>query len=329
MTISSKLKRLAASVDTYGFAYIIERARAPHDQIGSLPCMRKRQELYAGMSVAERAAELERLFMCGTGRRLDLSNPKTFNEKMQWLKLYGESDLRTRLIDKVFAREWVAEKVGEKYVVPMLGVWDSFDEIDFEALPDRFALKCNHGAGYNIIVHDKSNLDLADAKVKVDGWMGENYAYGHMMELQYERIEPKIFAEEYMENAGGDIYDYKIYCYDGEPLYTQFLCDRATGLRMAYFDNDWNKQAFRNSQHALIAENIERPENFDEMLDVARALSQGWPFVRVDLYRLDDGTIKFGEMTFIPAGGMIDWAPVSADLMLGEPIELPFGKTGR
>ena len=98
---------------------------------------------------------------------------------------------------------------------------------------------------------------------------------------------------------------------------------------MAYFDNDWNKQAFRYSQHALIAENIERPENFDEMLDVARALSQGWPFVRVDLYRLDDGTIKFGEMTFIPAGGMIDWAPVSADLMLGEPIELPFGKAGR
>ena len=329
MTISTNLKRLAASVGTYGPAYITERAGAPHDQIGKLPCMRRRQKLYAGMSVAERADELERLFMCGTGRKLDLSNPRTFDEKMQWLKLYGGSDLRTRLIDKVSAREWVAEKVGKEYVVPMIGVWDSFDEIDFDALPGRFALKCNHGAGYNIIVHDKSKLDLADAKAKVDAWMGENYAYGQMMELQYEHIVPKVFAEEYMENAGGDIYDYKIYCYDGEPLYTQFLCDRATGLRMAYFDNDWNKQAFRYSQHALIAENIERPENFGEMLDVARTLSKGWPFVRVDLYRLDDGTIKFGEMTFIPAGGMIDWVPASADLLLGEPIVLPLGNAGR
>lgn len=281
------------------------------------------------MSQVERADELRRLYYCGTGRKLDLSDPRTFNEKMQWLKLYGGSPLRTRLIDKVEAREWVADKVGEKYIVPLLGVWDRFDDIDFGALPDRFALKCNHGAGYNIIVHDKSKLDLADVKRKVDAWMGENYAYGHMMELQYEDIAPKVFAEQYMENAGGDIYDYKIYCYGGEPLYTQFLCDRATGLRMAYFDNDWNKQTFRYSQHALIAENIERPENFDEMLDVARALSEGWPFVRVDLYRLDDGTIKFGEMTFIPAGGMIDWVPANADLMLGEPIELPLGKAGR
>ena len=329
MPIDMKLRRLAASVATYGPAYLVERAFSPHDQVGRLACMRKRQARYASMSRDERADELCRLFYCGTGRKLDLSDPRTFDEKMQWLKLYGGSPLRTRLIDKVEARKWVADRVGEKYVVPLLGVWNCFDDIDFEALPERFALKCNHGAGYNIIVHDKSKLNLADAKRKVDAWMSENYAYGHMMELQYEDITPKVFAEEYMENAGGDIYDYKIYCYDGEPLYTQFLCDRATGLRMAYFDNDWNKQAFRYSQHALIAENIERPENFDEMLDVARTLSRGWPFVRVDLYRLDDGTIKFGEMTFIPAGGMIDWVPASADLMLGEPIRLSFEKARR
>ena len=329
MSIDKQLRRLAASVATYGPAYVVERARLPHEQAASLPCMKKRQARYAGMSQEERADELCRLFKCGTGRKLDLSDPRTFDEKMQWLKLYGGSPLRTRLIDKVAAREWVAEKVGERYVVPTLGVWDSFDDIDFGMLPERFALKCNHGAGYNIIVHDKARLDLADAKRKVDAWMGENYAYGHMMELQYEDIVPKVFAEEYMENAGGDIYDYKIYCYGGEPRYTQFLCDRATGLRMAYFDNDWNKQVFRYSQHALIAENIERPENFGEMLDVARTLAEGWPFVRVDLYRLDDGTVKFGEMTFIPAGGMIDWVPESTDLMLGEPIELPLGKTGR
>lgn len=314
---------------TYGPAYALERARFPHDQAVRLPCMLRRQRRYARMSQIERADELCRLFECGTGRKLDLGNPRTFNEKMQWLKLYGGSSLRTRLVDKVTAREWVAEKVGEKYVVPLLGVWDSFDEIDFDALPDRFALKCNHGAGYNIIVRDKAKLDLNDAKRKVNAWVGENYAYGHMMELQYEGIAPKVFAEEYIENAGGDVCDYKIYCYDGEPLYTQFLCDRATGLRMAYFDNDWNRQSFRYSQHALITESIERPENFDEMLDVARALAQGWPFVRVDLYRLDDGAVKFGEMTFIPAGGMIDWVPASADLMLGEPIELPLGKAGR
>ncbi len=314
---------------TYGPVYAIERARLPHDQVGRLPCMRKRQARYAGMTQVERADELCRLFECGTGRKLDLADPKTFDEKMQWLKLYGGSPLRMRLIDKVEAKEWVAEKVGEKYVVPLLGVWDRFDDIDFNVLPERFALKCNHGAGYNIIVHDKSKLDLVDAKRKVDAWMGENYAYGQMMELQYEDIAPKVFAEEYMENAGGDIYDYKIYCYGGEPHYTQFLCDRATGLRMAFYDNDWNKQSFHNSQHPLLAEDVERPSNLDEMLDVARTLAKGWPFVRVDLYRLDDGTIKFGEMTFIPAGGMIDWVPASADLMLGEPIELPIGKAGR
>ena len=325
MSINVKLRRLAASVATYGPAYVFERVGLPHEQAASLPCMKKRQSRYPSMTQEERANELARLFKCGTGRKLNLDNPKTFDEKMQWLKLYGGSPLRTFLIDKITAREWVAQKVGGKYIVPLLGVWNSFDEIDFDNLPKRFALKCNHGAGYNIIVHDKKQLDIFGAKSKVDGWMHENYAYGHMMELQYEDIVPKVFAEEYIESSGGDVYDYKIYCYDGEPLYTQLLCDRAVGLRMAYFDNEWNKQGFRNSQHAFIVENLERPGNFDEMLDVARTLSKGFPFVRVDLYRLDDGTIKFGEMTFIPAGGRIEWTPASADVMLGKPLVLPAG----
>lgn len=329
MSVGTMFKRLAASVLTYGPAYVFERVSLPHEQAASLPCMRKRQALYVNMPREERARELCRLYACGTGKKLDLNHPRTFNEKMQWLKLYGGSDLRTRLIDKVAVKEWVAQKVGEKYVVPLLGVWDSAADIEFDVLPERFAMKCNHGAGYNIIVHDKATLDFDAARQRMGIWMGENYAYGHMMELQYEHVIPKVFAEEYMENSGGDIYDYKIYCFAGEPCYTQFLCDRARGLRMAYFDNNWKKLTFRYAQHPLIVEPIERPDNFDEMLDVARKLAEGWPFVRVDLYRLDDGTVKFGEMTFIPAGGMIDWVPASADMLLGEPIDLPFEKSGR
>ncbi|WP_270404682.1 ATP-grasp fold amidoligase family protein [Candidatus Collinsella stercoripullorum] len=324
MSINSKLKRLAASIATYGTAYLFERACLPREQAVSLPCMKKRQANYANMSQEDRARELCRLFACGTGRKLDLDHPRTFNEKMQWLKLYGGSELRTRLIDKVAVKEWVAQKVGERYVVPLLGVWDAADDIEFDGLPERFVLKCNHGAGYNIIVRDKNKLDQDDVKRMIDAWMSENYAYGHMMELQYEDVIPKVFAEEYMENGGGDIYDYKIYCYGGEPRYTQFLCDRAKSLRMAYFDNDWHRLQFRYAQHPLITEPVERPENFDEMLSIARELSDGWPFVRVDLYRLDDGTVKFGEMTFIPAGGMIDWVPADADKLLGEFIELPY-----
>ncbi len=255
-------------------------------------------------------------------KSFDIDHPQTFNEKIQWLKLYDSTPIKTRLADKYMVREWVKEKVGEKYLIPLLGVYDRFEDIDFDQLPNQFVIKCNHGSGYNIVVKDKSQLDLAAAKLKVDRWMRDNFAFRYGFELHYRDIQPKILIEQYVTNDGQNLYDYKFWCFNGEVKYMQFRDDFSDNLKMVFYDLNWERQPFYYD-HPLYEQELEKPDNLDEMILIAKMCCQGFPFVCVDLYRLNDGTIKFGEMTFTRSSGSGHWNDERYNLMMGEFINLP------
>ena len=160
--------------------------------------------------------ELKNWWYIHKKKPLNLENPQSFNEKIQWLKLYNSIPIKTQLTDKYLVRRWVAEKIGEEYLIPLLGVYNEFEEINFDELPNQFVIKCNHGSAYNIIVKDKAFLNYTDAKSKIDKWMNENYAF-RGLELQYKNIAPKVIVEKYMDDGSGDLKDYKITCFNGRP----------------------------------------------------------------------------------------------------------------
>jgi hypothetical protein len=237
-------------------------------------------------------------------------------------KLYDSTPIKTKLTDKYLVRDWVKERIGEKYLIPLIGVWDKFDDIDFDRLPDKFVLKFNHGCGWNIIVKDKSTFDKDAAKRKFGRWLNTNFAFINGLELQYKDITPKIIAEEFIENEGMDLYDYKIWCFNGKPKFVMFLAERQIGLKMAFYDLNWNILPFTYS-YPQYEKLVPKPDNLDEMLDVAKILCKDFVHVRVDCYRLDDCSLKFGEMTFTTASGACNWNPPEYDLVLGQMITLP------
>lgn len=270
---------------------------------------------------AKRAA-IMRLYELSFGHPFDLDHPKTCNEKMQWLKLYGDLPLMTKLADKYLVREYVREKIGEKYLVPLLGVWKSAQEIDLDQLPDRFVLKANHGSGMNLIVKDKSALDWKTAQKRLNDWLKFNFTWS-FLEYQYQHIPPRIIAEEYMENADGSLPDYKVWCLDGKAEYIEFLAERQIELKAAFYDRNWNKLGFVHSDPHYL-QDVPKPARLEELLGAAEKLAQGFPYVRVDFYSLDDGTLRFGEMTFSPLGGFGHFDPEEMDLIIGQKIHLPF-----
>ena len=265
--------------------------------------------------------ELEQWYIRKCGY-LNLDKPKTFNEKIQWLKLYDSTPIKTRLADKYLVRDWVAEKIGGQYLIPLLGVYDSFDEIDFDKLPDQFVIKCNHSSGWNAIVTDKSQINIHDLKEKFDKWLATNFAYCIGLELHYRDIPPKIIIEQFVSNDGKALYDYKFWCFNGKVKYMQFRDDYSSDLKMVFYDLDWHKQPFYYD-HPLYNKKLEKPDNFDEMVKIAEKLCQGFAFVCVDLYRLNDGTIKFGEMTFTRSSGTGRWNDEKYNKILGKLIKLP------
>lgn len=175
--------------------------------------------------------ELIKWYKYKTKDNYNFEEPKTFNQKIQWLKIYDNNPLKTQLSDKYLVGDWIKKMIGEKYLVRLLGVWDSFDEINFDLLPEKFILKANHGAGFNIIVEDKSKLNITDARNKMNKWIKQNYAFNLGYELQYLNIKPKIIAEEYLENDNGDINDYKIFCFDGKAESIMFLTERKKKIK--------------------------------------------------------------------------------------------------
>ncbi len=168
---------------------------------------------------------LTQFFQLVTRQPLDLTNPKTFTEKLQWLKLFNATPIKSRLADKFAVRSWIAEKIGSEYLIPLLGVWNDFDDINFDDLPNQFILKCNHGSGMNIIVHDKNSFDVQNAREKINAWLAIDFATGSL-ELHYTRIDRKIIAEKYIENMREGVIDYKFHCFNGTPKFIQVIGDR-------------------------------------------------------------------------------------------------------
>ena len=268
---------------------------------------------------------LEQSFFEQLGYKLNLDNPQTFNEKLQWLKLYYHNPLMTLCSDKVAVRDYIAQKIGEEYLVPALGVYSSPDEIDFDALPDRFVLKVNWGSGQNIICKDKSTLDIAETKKQLHQWMRPKMNhYYDFLEWGYKNIVPKILCEQYIENDSGnhDIYDYKFFCFNGKVVYIMFLAERQTGLKMAFYDTQWNKQDFVYS-YPMYEKSVPKPDNVSQMIYMAETLAKDFPEARVDFFRMNDGRLYLGEITFYSYAGFCNWNPPEWDLKLGQMLQLP------
>lgn len=275
----------------------------------------------------KRPLALKDWFYEHTGEPLDLDNPRTYNEKIQWLKLNDSTLVKTRLADKYLVRDWIKGKIGEEYLIPLLGVWDSFDEIDFDKLPDRFVLKCNHGSGYNIIVKNKSKLDKSAVRKQISSWMNEDFAFRNGFELHYSGIPRKILAEKYIDGGGKDIHDYKLWCFGGKVEYIEFLPDGYIGDKSkdAFYSRDWQKQNFVNSYVADSAV-LKKPDNLDLLIGLAEKLACGFCHVRVDFYDVDN-RIYFAEMTFTSSSGIDVWVPKEKNLELGNMIRLPEQKS--
>ena len=260
-------------------------------------------------------------------RFCDFDDPKTFNEKLQWLKLNDRNPLYITLVDKCEVKAWVAERIGSEHVVPTLGVWDSFDEIDFEALPERFVLKCTHDSEGVVVVSDRAQFGLEAAKAKIEAALKCNFYYIGR-EWPYLNVKPRIIAEEYMEDLRhGELRDYKFFCFDGEPKVMFVASGRGAGqTKFDYFDTHFNR--FDIKQHYPNSEGeIERPETFGRMMDAARTLSRGIPHVRIDFYEVD-GKMYFGECTFYHVSGFRPFEPDEWDEVFGSWLFLPADKSG-
>lgn len=268
-------------------------------------------------------AYLSAMYRAAFGKKLNWDAPKTYNEKLQWLKLYDRNPKYTVLVDKYLVREYVADTIGEKYLIPLLGVWQNPNDISFEALPEKFVLKCNHNSGLGMcICKDKSNLDVDKVKQKIEEGLRQNY-YLTGREWCYKNVEPRIIAEEFIEDNSGDLKDYKFMCFGGK-VKCSFVCTERfseKGLRVTFFDRNWNRMPFE--RHYPADENpIIRPEKYEEMIELAEKLAQDYPFVRVDLYEVN-GKIYFGELTFYPGSGLEEFTPEEWDEIIGSWITLP------
>lgn len=281
----------------------------------------KDENYFKRLPVACYGGEIKEWFYKTAGYQIDFDNPQTLNEKIQWLKLYDSTPLKTKLSDKYLVRGWIAEKIGSQYLIPLLGAWDSFDDIDFDQLPQQFVLKCNHGSGMNIIVKNKNDFNREEARAKISKWMAQNYAFKASLELHYRDIQPKIMAEKYMENADGELKDYKFMCLNGKPAFIWVDSMRYTDHKRNVYDTDFNLLPLR-----IGYENFDdtgcKPQNLGKMLELAAKLSQDFSCVRIDLYEAN-GKIYFGEMTFTSESGASRYVPAFYDLKFGQMLQLP------
>ena len=265
-------------------------------------------------------AFLKRKFKLVMGYELDLEDPKTFNEKLQWLKLYDRKPLYTKLVDKYEVRKYIAEKIGEEYLVPLVGgPWNSPDEIDFTALPDQFVLKCTHDSGGVIICKDKSAFDIPAAKAVLNKHLKRNFYWANR-EWPYKDVPPRIIAEKYMEDETDELRDFKVFCFNGTPRMMYISRDAAADTT-DFFDMDFNHLPIRmkDPNSAILPA---KPEGFEEMRRIASDLSEGIPHVRTDFYCVN-GKIYFGELTFYHNGGFTGIKPEEWNYKVGDWIKLP------
>lgn len=265
-------------------------------------------------------AENYRILM---GRKLNLDNPKTYTEKLQWLKLYDHRPEYTTMVDKYAAKQYVAEKIGEEYIIPLLGVWDRAEDIDFDTLPDRFVLKTTHDSGSYVVCKDKSKLDISAARKRMAKFLKRKY-YDNNREWPYKNVMPRIIAEEYMEDSRcGELRDYKFFTFGGVPKVLYIAQGRGKGEPTVadFFDMEFNHLPF-TIDHDMADVPPEKPENFALMQALAAKLSAGTPQLRVDFYEVD-GKVYFGEMTFFHCSGFEAFHPEQWDKIFGDWVILP------
>lgn len=265
---------------------------------------------------------LKKLYKLRTGKKLNLRNPQTFNEKLNWLKLHNRKPEYTVMADKYKVREFVANKIGEQYLVPLLGVWNSPDEIDFDALPNEFVLKCNHDNGI-IICKDKSKLDIEKTKKELALRLSRDY-FKKLREWPYKDIPRKIICEEYIKNKDNSPYiEYKVFCFNGVPEYFLVISDRFRNSEptLDTYNSKWEYTDL--SMNAPRAGNIYcKPECFDELCELSKTLSSDTPFLRVD-FNFWNNNLFFGELTFYDYAGFRKYQPEEWDYRLGELLVLP------
>ncbi|MBE6643760.1 MAG: glycosyl transferase [Ruminococcaceae bacterium] len=258
------------------------------------------------------------------GKELKFDIPITFNEKLQWLKLYDRNPNYTVMVDKYKVRDYIAEKIGAQYLTPLVGVWDSPDKIDFEALPDQFVLKCNHNSGFGMcICTDKSKIDITKVKKGLAKGLKQDY-YLTGREWPYKDVPRKIVAEQFLKSDVGGLTDYKIHCFNGIPKFVLVCRDRfaESGLTEDFYTLEWEHMNLKRPKIPNALTPIPKPEKLDEMLELAKKLSENIPFIRVDFY-LVEGKIYFSELTFFPASGFEGYDPPEWDKTFGEWLSLP------
>ncbi|WP_195986697.1 ATP-grasp fold amidoligase family protein [Clostridium sp. D53t1_180928_C8] len=260
---------------------------------------------------------LEKLYEDKIGHKLNWDNLITYTEKMQWEKLFNNNPYKSVLADKYEVRKWISQKIGKEYLIPILGCWNCFNEINFAQLPNKFVLKTNHGSGTILIVKDKNKLDKKKARVMFSDWLATDYGYNTGFELHYSKIAPKIIAEEYIETELGDLQDYKFLCFDGKPYFCWVDMGRYSKHTRNVYNMEWELQPWNQATYGVYEKPIPKPKNLDKMIELATILSEGFSHVRVDFYNID-GKIYFGEMTFTNGSGLDKIIPEEYDKMLGE-----------
>lgn len=262
------------------------------------------------------------LFRSYMGYWMNWNAPKTFNEKLQWLKLYDRNPFYSNLVDKLNVRKYISKKIGSSYLIPLLNHWKSFDEIDFDSLPNQFVLKCSHDSGSVIVCKEKKELDLSFCKKKLSKALNRNF-YFWAREWPYKNVQPCIIAEKYESNLSDkDLVVYKVICMNGEPQIIQVIQnDKTIDETIDYFDTNWNlldlKQNYPNS-----IKHIKKPVKLNDMLSLSEKLAQGITQVRIDWYVIRD-QLKFSEFTFFSDAGLRKFTPSKWDLILGEQLKLP------
>ncbi len=267
---------------------------------------------------------LKRFYKLRMGKELNLENPQTFNEKLQWLKLNDRNPLYTKLVDKCDVKKYVSGIIGEEYIIPTLGIWDKPEDIDFETLPEQFVLKCTHDCGGLVICKDKRKLDKKQAIHKLNKSLKRNY-YWISREWPYKNVKPRIIAEEYMEDTEtSELRDYKFFCFNGQPKALFVATERqlpGEEVKFDFFDMEYNHLNIKNG-HPNAKKLPKKPLQFELMKELARKLSKDIPQVRVDFYEVN-GKVYFGEMTFFHFGGIVPFEPEEWDYKFGEWIVLP------
>ncbi|MDD7150703.1 MAG: ATP-grasp fold amidoligase family protein [Bacilli bacterium] len=261
-------------------------------------------------------------FKCKMGYKLNLKNPQTFNEKLQWLKLYDRNPEYTKMVDKYEVREYIKEKIGEEYLIPLIGVYDKFDDIDFDELPNQFVIKCNHDSGGLVICKDKGKLNIEETRKKINKSLKRNYYYSGR-EWPYKNVKPRIIIEKYMEDSNkSDLIDYKLFCFNGIPKIVLVCSERFSSSNMCetWFDMNWKLIDMTESGHRVDS-TISKPKQLKKMVELSKKLSKNIPFIRVDWYEIGD-KLYFGELTFYPASGFEKFEPKEWNKKIGDMLSI-------